>query len=85
VINVLVTEFTTYEMTVDPTAPEWDWLLRYPDEEWPRLLRQSANETDGTLDKACDHRTATGAWREVDCDAGRATRSPETAARPLTS
>lgn len=67
-INVLVTEFVTYEVKVDPTAPEWDWLLRYPDEQWPELLRQSANETDGTLDKACNSYAATGAWREVNLD-----------------
>lgn len=68
VINVLVTEFVTYELTVDPTASEWDWLLRYPDDEWPRLLRQSANETGGTLANKCDTESATGAWREVNCE-----------------
>jgi hypothetical protein len=68
-IDVLVTEFTTYELTVDPTAPEWDWLLRYPDDEWPKLLAQSANETDGTLANKCDYRTVTGAWREVNLNA----------------
>lgn len=67
-INVLVTEFVTFEIEVDPTAPEWSWLLRYPDSEWPELLRQSANETGGTLADKCDFKTATGAWREVNCD-----------------
>lgn len=67
VINVLVTEFTTFEVVVDPAAPEWRWLLQYPDNEWPGLLRQSASETDGQLAQACG--SATGAWREVNLDA----------------
>lgn len=68
VLNVLVTEFVTYEVTIDPAAPEWDWLLRYPDSEWPELLRRSANETEGQMERALTH-NATGAWREVNLTA----------------
>lgn len=68
-IHVEVRETVTFELSIDPTTPEWDWLLRYPDMEWPRLLRESANETDGRLANLCDYRTATGAWREVNLTA----------------
>lgn len=67
-IKVVVTETIEYELTLEPTDPNWSWLLDYwhdPDEV-VAALDDVASNTDGSVEKAIRASVGpSGSWRDV--------------------